>query len=89
MSKPICQSCGMPMDAVQYSTDKDGSQNTTYCSYCYRDGEFTKNLTMDEMIDHNIQYLDEFNKDSKVKYNKEEAIAGMRQFFPTLLRWKK
>ena len=44
---------------------------------------------MDEMIDTCIQFLDEFNKDSEEKLTKEQAIAQMRQFFPTLKRWKK
>lgn len=44
---------------------------------------------MDEMIDHCIQYLDEFNKDSGTKYSKEEALMEMNKFFPQLKRWKK
>jgi hypothetical protein len=40
------------------------------------------------MIDHCVQYLDEFNKDSEVKYTKEEAIKEMTKFFPQLKRWK-
>ena len=40
MGMKICQSCGMPMEADQYGMNKDGSQNDTYCCYCYKDGEF-------------------------------------------------
>ena len=43
---------------------------------------------MDEMIEHNLEYLDEFNKDSEKKYTVEEARSGMKQFFPHLKRWK-
>lgn len=89
MEQTFCQSCGMPMTAEFYSTNKDGSTNTTYCNYCYKDGEFTSDVTMDEMIQHCVQYLDEFNQDSEKKFTKEEAIEGMRKHFPTLLRWKK
>lgn len=85
----FCQSCGMPMQtADQFGTNADGSANQEYCCYCYKGGSFTNDLTMDEMIAHNIQYLDEFNKDSNTKFSKEEAIAQMKQFFPHLKRWK-
>lgn len=42
--KPRCQSCGMPLsrDPRGGGTNADGSRNTEYCSYCYRDGEFTE-----------------------------------------------
>jgi len=90
METTFCQSCGMPMTAADhFGTNKDASANTEYCVYCYKDGAFTQDITMDDMIAHNIQYLDEFNKDSEKKFTKEEAIAQMQQFFPTLKRWKK
>lgn len=88
MEQTFCQSCGMPMSAEHNSTNKDGSVNTTYCNYCYKDGEFTSDVTMDEMILKCAEYVDEFNKDSNTKYTKDEAIAEMKKHFPTLLRWK-
>jgi hypothetical protein len=41
--KNICQSCGMPMkhDPEKGGTDLCGSRSILYCSYCFRDGEFT------------------------------------------------
>jgi len=89
MEQTFCQSCGMPMSAEFNSTNKDGSVNTTYCNYCYKDGDFTSDITMDEMIEHCIKYLDDFNKDSDKQFTKEEAIVEMKQYFPQLLRWKK
>lgn len=53
------------------------------------DGAFVQDCTMDEMIDHCIKYLDEFNGASNTKLSKEEAIAQMRKHFPTLKRWVK
>ncbi len=46
----ICQSCGMPMnkDPQGGGTNSDASKNTTYCSYCYQDGQFTFIGTVDE-----------------------------------------
>ncbi|WP_099291569.1 zinc ribbon domain-containing protein [Butyricimonas sp. Marseille-P3923] len=89
MKNKICQSCGMPMMAEeQFGTNDDGSVNTEYCTYCYQDGAFTGNYTMNEMIDHNLEFLDEFNKDVERPFTREEARAEMRKFFPTLKRWK-
>ncbi|MCD7901266.1 MAG: zinc ribbon domain-containing protein [Bacteroides sp.] len=88
MEKEFCQSCGMPLTAEHYSKNVDGSVNTEYCAYCFKDGNFSENVTMDEMIEHCLQYIDEFNQDSETKFSKEEARAQMKQFFPTLKRWK-
>jgi hypothetical protein len=89
MEKEIfCQSCGMPLTKEYFSTNADGSTNTEYCSYCFKDGAFTKNETMEEMIEHNLEYLEEFNKDSAQIFTKEEAREEMRKYFPTLKRWQ-
>ena len=85
----FCQSCGMPLQDPQYfGTDKDGSPNHEYCCYCYKDGAFVQDCTMEEMIDHCIKYLDEFNGASNTQFTKEEAIVEMQKHFPTLKRWK-
>ena len=69
MGNKFCQSCGMPMTAdEQFGRNVDGSKNEEYCSYCYRDGAFTEDCTMNEMIDHCLQFLDEFNKDMEHPY---------------------
>lgn len=47
-----CQSCGMPLkkDPNGGGTEKDGTINKKYCSYCYEKGKFTQpNITMPEM----------------------------------------
>ena len=84
MEQKICQCCAMPIDESTFGTEADGSKNQDYCLYCYKNGHFTKDCTMDEMIEFNLKYLDEFNKDSKVKYTIDEARATMKEFFPQL-----
>ena len=39
----FCQICVMPKDSDMFiaSTEKDGSVNGEYCSYCYDAGEFS------------------------------------------------
>ena len=86
----ICQSCGMPMRSQKdFGTNKDGSKNADYCVYCYQKGLFTNNYSMEETIEHNLNFLDEFNKDSKTSFTRESAKKEMLIFFPTLKRWKK
>ncbi|MGZ5283101.1 MAG: zinc ribbon domain-containing protein, partial [Bacteroidia bacterium] len=48
----MCQSCGMPFknDPQGGGSNADGSKSTTYCSYCYVSGEFTRpKMTVTEM----------------------------------------
>lgn len=90
MEAELCQSCGMPLaDPTLLGTNRDGSENEEYCIYCYKEGAFTQDVTMDEMIDHCLKFLEEFNKDSDNQLTKENAMAQMKQFFPLLKRWKK
>lgn len=85
----FCQSCGMPLTAEEHiGKNADGSVNEEYCVYCFNDGQFTSDVTMDEMIEHCLEYIDEFNKDSGQNMTKDEAREQMRQFFPQLKRWK-
>jgi uncharacterized lipoprotein YddW (UPF0748 family) len=85
----LCQSCGMPLNSNEVrGTEVDGSLSQDYCVYCYKDGKFTSDLTMEEMIENNLNYLDEFNNDYDKKFSKDEARAEMQKFFPTLNRWK-
>lgn len=86
----FCQSCGMPMQTTDlFGTNKDGSANQDYCCYCYKDGDFVQDCTMDQMIEHCIKYLDEFNGACNTNYSKDEAIAIMKMRFPMLKRWSK
>lgn len=90
MEQKFCQSCGMPLNTeADFGTNLDKTVNEDYCTYCFQGGQFQQEYTMDEMIDHCLQFIDEFNKDSEHKYTKEEARMTMREYFPTLKRWSK
>lgn len=80
----ICQSCGMPMQEEQYGTNKDGSRNETYCCYCFKDGEFAQNGTMEEMVEFCAPFEVEGGRAKTI----EEAKAMLMEYFPTLERWK-
>ena len=55
----------------------------TYCTYCYQNGAFTYDATMEEQIEHNLNCAPELYSD------RERAREQMRAYFPTLKRWKK
>ena len=93
----FCQSCLMPLEseqATQYlgtdakGTNADGTKSDDYCTYCYQNGEFTQDMTMDQMIDHNLQYLDEWNASSGLNLTPDEARAQLQTLMPTLKRWQ-
>lgn len=85
----FCQSCGMALPEPQYfGTEKDGSANTEYCCYCYKDGALAPDCTMDEMIEISLLHMRELYKDNP-DYDEKSALENMKSFFPQLKRWKK
>ena len=86
----FCQSCGMPLTCNEdCGHDADGSINFDYCKYCYDDGRFLQDCTMDEMIEHCSQFVDEVNKHMPKSMTCEEYKQMMHAFFPKLKRWRK
>lgn len=81
----ICQSCGMVMDEHEYGTNLDKSSNKDFCKYCYINGKFGKDETMEEMIESCIP----FRINEADCPNAETARKQMLQIFPTLKRWRK
>jgi general stress protein 26 len=51
MEQKFCQSCGMPLSPEVLGTNADGRKNEDYCMYCYKNGKFLQDCTMEEMID--------------------------------------
>ena len=84
----FCQSCGMPLTDEILGTNADGSKNEDYCTYCYKDGKFTQDCTMDEMIEFCAQFVDEVNKNMPKPMTRDEYKDMMRQYFPMLKWWK-
>lgn len=78
-----CQSCGMPLTDEVKGSEKDGSKSEDYCSYCYKEGAFTGEMTMQEMIDFCTPMM---AKDGKM--SEQKAREMMNEFFPQLKRWK-
>ena len=83
----FCQSCGMPLTDEILGTNADGSKNEDYCIYCFKDGAFTGDFTMEEMIEFCSQYVEQYNKDSGQNLTRDEYKAMLRQYYPNLKRW--
>ena len=80
----FCQSCAMPMSDEHFGSEKDGSKSEDYCSYCYQDGEFTTDISMEEMIDYSAP------KAAEATGMSEEAARKMcEDMFPHLKRGMK
>lgn len=88
MTEDLCQSCGMKMQEEDHGKSADGSRSSDYCRYCFPDGKFGKDETMEEMIESNLQFLAQFNADRGTNFTAEEAREEMRKFLPTLKRWR-
>ena len=84
----FCQSCGMPLTDEILGTNADGNKNEDYCQYCYKDGKFLQDCTMDEMIEHCAQFIGAVNKGLEKPITKEEYIGMMKSYFPQLKRWR-
>ena len=78
-----CQSCGMPLGDGFYGTNKDGSKNSEYCTFCFQNGSFTNpHETLESMIQKSI---DNMTKDLSMPEEKAKALA--HSFIPQLKRW--
>ena len=84
MENKICQSCGMPINSIEdLGKNDDGSINEDYCKYCYQDGKFIDDVTMEEYIDMCSEYGEQAGMTN------EEMKEMCTKLFPTLKRWKK
>ena len=79
-----CQSCGMPLndDHREYIAKEADGSDSVYCTYCYRDGQFTQpGATVDDMIAVAMPHV-------AAKIGEDAARQYLAEFIPTLARWK-
>jgi hypothetical protein len=83
--KKFCQSCGMPMskDPQKGGTEKDGSKNSKYCSYCYENGKFL-NPEIDTPQKMQIFCINKMKEQGIPKYISWIFTRGIQR----LERWK-
>ena len=83
MEGKICQSCAMPLTSKDmFATNADGSVNEDYCKWCYKDGKFVDECTMEEYIEKCSQFGEQAGMTN------EEMREYCTKIFPTLKRWK-
>ena len=79
----FCQSCAMPMGITDehFGTESDGTKSEDYCSYCYMDGKFKKDLTFKEMFEVCVGFMVDDMTTEK------QARRKLEKLLPTLKRW--
>ncbi len=87
MEQKFCQSCGMPLTEKVLGTNADGSRNEDYCIYCYKDGAFTGDFTMEEMAEYCSMFVEEYNKNTGQSLTACEYKEMLLKHYPTLKRW--
>ncbi len=87
MEEKICQSCGMPMSETdtQYGIESDGGKSKDYCEFCYKNGAFTMDLDMDEMLETCVPFVMQGSMD----VSEADVRAMLKEILPELKRWKK
>ncbi|SCJ48774.1 Putative zinc ribbon domain [uncultured Clostridium sp.] len=87
MQERYCQCCGMPLGQGEemLGNEADGRKSQDYCKYCYVDGSFTADCTMDEMIEFCVSPMVASNPGM----SEDAAREAMRAYFPKLKRWRK
>ena len=78
----------MPLTNEILGTNTDGSQNQEYCIYCYKDGAFTGDFTMEEMVEFCSQFVEEYNKNTGQSLSREAYKKVLLQYYPNLKRWQ-
>ena len=77
-----CQSCGMPLEDEFLGRGSDGALNEKFCKWCYDEGHFLSDCTMEEMQEQCVSIM--------VQQGVEESAARqhMASILPQLERWK-
>lgn len=89
LGQPLfCQSCSMPLRTFDdLGTEADGGVSTEYCTHCYQNGRFTHDGDVEDIVEYNLKFLDEFNAQSGSHYSEDEARTILKEHLLTLKRW--
>jgi hypothetical protein len=68
-----------------FGTETDGKKCDDYCAYCYKDGAFLEDVTMEEMISLYADRIESWELD----VIRDDIVAKMYGVFPTLKRWRR
>lgn len=83
----ICQSCGMDIsDDNHKGTNTDKSLSKGYCSFCFANGSFANNMTLDEQVEIGLPYSPEYTS-AATKEEKDNIRQQTKNYLSTLKRW--
>ena len=82
MPERYCQSCGMILTPASYGTDASGNPTDHYCKWCYENGKYTYETSMDAMIEDCAPRLAK-----NTGMTCDEAVSLMGAVLPQLERW--
>lgn len=84
MPEHYCQSCGMMFTAPdQHGHEADGAEVEDFCRWCYDDGAYTYETTMEDMIEDCAPRMAE-----AMDWTVDESASLLGAVLPTLKRWK-
>lgn len=84
MPEHYCQSCGMMFMAPdQHGHEADGTEVEDFCRWCYDDGAYTYETTMEDMIEDCAPRMAE-----AMGRTVDESASLLGAVLPTLKRWK-
>lgn len=84
MPEHYCQSCGMMFTAPdQHGHEADGTEVEDFCRWCYDDGAYTYEATMEDMIEDCAPRMAE-----AMGWTVDESASLLGAVLPTLKRWK-
>lgn len=82
MPEHYCESCGMILSPEEYGTDCNGAKTDHYCKWCYEQGKYTYETSMEAMIEDCAPRLAE-----NTGMTNDEAVSLMGAVLPHLERW--
>lgn len=82
MPEHYCESCGMLLAPGDYGTNAAGKPDEHFCKWCYEQGKYTYETTMEAMIEDCAPRLAE-----NTGMTHDEAVSLMGAVLPHLKRW--
>lgn len=81
----------MPLNLLRkeyLGTNTDASYSHEYCYYCLKDGKYTVDYSMQQMIDVWVKYTDKYNVYADTAHTAAQLEEILQQRLPGLKRWK-
>ncbi len=83
MPEHYCQSCGMMFTGPdQHGHEADGTETEDFCRWCYDQGAYTYETTMEEMIEDCAPRMAEH-----MGWSVDECASLLGAILPNLRRW--